>query len=93
MSRIFSEVIDSKTVTKNISSEAHNDRGWKAKLLPGQKQIFQCYEMLDKQSNLLGYIIAANQKVSIDATEFVFGLDSDKKIRGIYIQRVREILS
>lgn len=48
------------------------------------------YEMLDARGDLLGYIVAAAQRGEFGVIEFVFGLDRDIKINGIYIQRDRE---
>jgi hypothetical protein len=45
---------------------------------------------VDTKGSLLGYIIAAAQRGEFGVIEFVFGLDLDIKINGIYIQRARE---
>ncbi len=92
MTRIFPEAKDYRTVTKKISPQKLQlieDR-LKAKLLPGQRESYQYYEMLDDKGSLLGYILAASQKGEYGAIEFVFGIDLDLKINGIYIQRARE---
>lgn len=92
MTRIFPEAKDYRTVTKKISPQelqTIEDR-LKAKLLPGQRETYQYYEMLDSNGDLLGHILAASQKGEYGAIEFVFGIDLDLKIKGIYIQRARE---
>lgn len=92
MTRIFPEAKDYRTVTKKISLQelrTIEDR-LKAKLLPGQRETYQYYEMLDDKGKLLGYILAASQKGEFGAIEFVFGIDLNLKIKGIYIQRARE---
>ena len=52
--------------------------------------MFQYFEMIDDKGKLLGYTIASTQKGEYGAIEFVFGLDVNRKITGIYIQRARE---
>ncbi len=90
MVRIFPDAMDYKTVTKKISSEnlkKIEDRA--GKLLPGQREVFQYYE-LTGNSTSLGYIFASTQKGEYGAIEFIFGLDKESKITAIYIQRSRE---
>ena len=92
MTRIFKDATDYKTVTKEISSEQLKtiEKKLGDKLLPGQRETYQYYEMLNSTGAVLGYIIAASQKGEYGAIEFVFGLDINRKINGIYIQRARE---
>lgn len=92
MTRIFKGAKDYRTVTRKISKEqlATIENRLGSRLLPGQRETFQYYEMLDSAGNILGYIIAASQKGEYGAIEFVFGLDMEGKIIGIYIQRARE---
>ena len=92
MTRIFPEAKDYRTVTKKISPQELQiieDR-LKADLLPGQRETYQYYEMLDAKGNLLGHILAASQKGEFGAIEFVFGVALNSRIKGIYIQRARE---
>ncbi len=91
MMRIFPDAKDYKTITKKISSEnlkAIEDSA--GKLLPGQREVFQYYELIGDKNTSLGYIFASTQKGEYGAIEFVFGLDKESKIKGIYIQRSRE---
>ncbi len=92
MTRIFKEAKDYRTITKKITSSQLEiiEKRLGSKLLPGQRETYQYYEMLDATGAVLGYIIAASQKGEYGAIEFVFGLDGEKKINGIYIQRARE---
>lgn len=92
MQKIFPKAKDYKTVTKKISNEKreHIEKRLGSKLLPGQREQFQYYEIIDSSNNILGYILAGSQKGEYGAIEFVFGLDENKKIVGIYIQRARE---
>ena len=92
MRRIFRQAKDYRTVTLKISPEQLKaiEKQLGQELLPGQRDIFQYYEMVDSSSAVIGYIIAASQKGTYGAIEFVFGLDTDLKINGIYIQRARE---
>lgn len=92
MNKIFPQAKDYKTITKKISKEKREqiENRLGSQLLPGQREQYQYYEMIDDKGNLIGYIIAASQKGEYGAIEFVFGLDKDKKIIGIYIQRARE---
>ena len=92
MTKIFPQAKDYKTVTKKISKEKREqiEKRLGSQLLPGQREQYQYYEMLDDKGNLLGHTIAASQKGEYGAIEFVFGLDKEYKIIGIYIQRARE---
>ncbi len=91
MMRIFPEAEDYKTIRKKISPEQLKTiEGRAGKLLPGQRELFQYFELTDNTNRPLGYIFASSQKGEYGAIEFVFGLDNDKKINGIYIQRSRE---
>lgn len=92
MNKIFPNAYDYKTRTVKIPEEKRDaiEKRLGAKLLPGQKEVFSYYELYDKEKKLLGYILAASQKGEYGAIEFVFGLDIDLKINGIYIQRARE---
>jgi len=92
MTKIFKEAKDYKTITKKISPEQRKiiEKRLGSELLPGQRETYQYYEMLDTKGNILGYIIASSQKGEYGAIEFVFGIDKEKKISGIYIQRARE---
>jgi len=92
MTRIFPEAEDYKTVTLDISdadrAAIEADLGFP--LLPGQEKQLLYYDMLDKDGDSVGTIIAASQKGEYGIVEFVFGLDTDKAIKDIYIQRARE---
>jgi len=91
MMRIFPQASDYKTISKKISAENLEEIEEKAgELLPGQKEVFQYYELLDEDNESLGYIFASTQKGEYGAIEFVFGADKNGKIIGIYIQRSRE---
>lgn len=92
MNRLFPEAKDYRTVTKKITTDKLNniEKRLGSKLLPGQREVFQYFEMLDVQGNLLGYVLAASQKGEYGAIEFVLGLDLARLINGIYIQRARE---
>ncbi|MFQ3675038.1 MAG: hypothetical protein SNJ64_00665 [Endomicrobiia bacterium] len=92
MTKIFKDANDYKTITKKISSEQREiiEKMLGSKLLPGQRETYQYYEMLDASGNILGYTIAGSQKGEYGAIEFVFGLDINEKINGLYIQRSRE---
>jgi len=92
MARIFPEARDYKTVTREISPQKREiiEERLGSQLLPGQQETFQYYELLDMKGSLLGYIIASAQRGEFGVIEFVFGLDRDIKINGIYIQRARE---
>ncbi|MEK7475990.1 MAG: hypothetical protein AAB152_10215 [Candidatus Coatesbacteria bacterium] len=92
MRRIFPQARDYRTVTRPISAAAVAAIEAKAggPLLPGQREQYQYYEMLDAGGKRLGAIIAASQKGEYGAIEFVFGLDLSRSVNGIYIQRARE---
>jgi len=91
MMRIFPEAKDYKTITKKISAENLEMIEEKAgKLLPGQKEVFQYYELIGENDESLGYIFASTQKGEYGAIEFVFGMNKENNIIRIYIQRSRE---
>lgn len=92
MAKIFPEARDYKTITEKISLQELKiiEERLGSQLLPGQRETFQYYELLDGNGELLGYIVAAAQRGEFGVIEFVFGLDLDIKINGIYIQRARE---
>lgn len=92
MRRIFPEASDYRTVTKTISSKQREiiESRLGFQLLPGQREQFQYFSMTGKYGKQIGTIIAASQKGEYGAIEFVFGLDTNLIIKGIYIQRSRE---
>lgn len=90
MVRIFPDAVDYKTITKKITSQKLKKIEDKAgKLLAGQREAFQYYELIGDGTSL-GYIFASTQKGEYGAIEFVFGIDKGGKIISIYIQRSRE---
>jgi len=91
MMRIFPDAKDYKTITKKIPAEDLELIEERAgKLLPGQKDAFQYYELNGEENASLGYIFASTQKGEYGAIEFVFGIGNTGEIIGIYIQRSRE---
>ncbi|MCX7910711.1 MAG: hypothetical protein N2505_03930 [Endomicrobia bacterium] len=92
MQKIFPQAKDYKTIIKKISNEKRQqiEKRLGAQLLPGQREQYQYYEITDSSANTIGYIIASSQKGEYGAIEFVFGIDKEMKIVGIYIQRARE---
>ncbi len=91
MMRIFPNARDYTTITRKISSEDLSAIEARAgELLQGQRKSFQYYALTDKSGNPLGHIFASSQKGEYGAIEFVFGMDMEKKILGLYIQRSRE---
>jgi hypothetical protein len=92
MTRIFPEAGDYKTVTVDISREQREKIEAAAgfALLPGQRESFQYFEMLDSKGGRIGTVIAASQKGEDGAIEFVVGVDTSNIISGLYIQRSRE---
>ena len=92
MRRLFPEARDYKTMTADISKAqlAKIEELAGVKLLPGQREVFQYYDMLGKRGKKIGTLIAASQKGTYGAIEFVFGLNLSRTITGIYVQRARE---
>lgn len=92
MRGLFPQANDYKTITKKISKEERDqiEKRLGSPLLPGQREQYQYYEMIDSEGELLGYIVALSQKGEYGVIEAVFGLDKENKIVGIYIQRARE---
>jgi Na+-translocating ferredoxin:NAD+ oxidoreductase RnfG subunit len=90
MVRLFPDAVDYKTITKQISAKNLQKIEDKAgKLLAGQREAFQYYELMAKEKSL-GHILTSTQKGEYGAIEFVFGIDKENKIISIYIQRSRE---
>lgn len=92
MTRIFPEARDYKTVSLPISAEQRQsiEERLGFALLPGQQDRFQYFEMTGQAGRPIGTIIAASQKGEYGAVEFVFGLDEEGIIKGLYVQRARE---
>ncbi len=92
MKRIFPDAFDYKTRNIKISKEKRKkiEERLGRPLLPGQRENFTYYELYGKRKELVGYILAVSQKGEYGAIELVFGLDKEKKIKDIYIQRARE---
>lgn len=91
MARLFPEAKDYKTITKKIDPDSLKAIEARAgKLLPGQRDLFQYFELTGKGGALLGYVFAGSQKGEYGAIEFVAGLDKERRIKGVYIQRSRE---
>jgi Na+-translocating ferredoxin:NAD+ oxidoreductase RnfG subunit len=92
MKKIFPEAGDYKSINRTISAaerkEIEKELG--KELLPGQQDVFTYYEMTDKKGKVIGYIMAPAQKGEYGVIEFVFGLNTEKKIVDIYVQRSRE---
>jgi len=59
-------------------------------VLPGQREQFQYYDMVNENGEIIGYTLAVTQKGEFGAIEFVFGLSTDNAVVGVYIQRSRE---
>lgn len=92
MNKIFSDANDYRTVNLSISSEQRKEieKRLGSELLPGQQENLSVFEMTDRSGEKIGTIMAVTQKGEFGAVEFVFGLDPDGKIKGMYIQRARE---
>ncbi len=92
MTRLFPEARDYRTVTVPIRPDvlARVEKRVGAALLPGQREQYQYFEMLDGDGRLIGYTQAMTQKGEFGAIELVFGMDLQHRITGIYIQRQRE---
>lgn len=92
MTKIFPDAKDYKTIVSKIEKEQlkriEDQLGFK--LLPGQRDNFQYFEMTGEGGKTIGYIIAASQKGEFGAIEFVVGFDNDYLIKDMYIQRSRE---
>jgi len=92
MTRIFPDARDYKSIAARINSEQRTiiEKSIGYKLLPGQQDVFQYYEMTDSTGRVIGTIVPSSQKGEFGAVEFVFGLAPDLTIKAIYIQRARE---
>lgn len=91
MVRLFPEAKDYRTITRKIDPDSLKTIEARAgRLLPGQRDLFQYFELTGPGGALLGYIFAGSQKGEYGAIEFVAGLDKESRIKGVYIQRSRE---
>ena len=92
MTRLFPEARDYRTVTVPIAPEAlaRIEQRSGAALLPGQREQYQYFEMLDGAGQVIGHTQAMTQKGEFGAIEFVFGMDREHRVTGMYVQRQRE---
>ncbi len=92
MTRLFPDAKDYRTMTKQISKEKLEiiEKKIGVSILPGQRKVFQYFEMLNNTGDIIGYTMAVTQKGEFGAIEFVYGLNKKLKIVDIYIQRSRE---
>lgn len=92
MTRLFPAARDYRTVTVPIAPDAlaRIERRAGAPLLPGQREQYQYFEMLDGEGKVIGHTQAMTQKGEFGAIEFVFGMDRENRVTGMYIQRQRE---
>jgi len=92
MTRLFPDARDYRTVTVPISPEALRriEKRAGAAMLPGQREQFQYFEMLDREGAVIGYTHAMTQKGAFGAIEMVFGKSREHRVSGLYIQRQRE---
>lgn len=91
MARLFPEAKDYKTIAKKIDPDSLKTiEARSGRLLPGQRDQFQYFELTGPGGALLGYVFAASQKGEYGAIEFVAGLDKEGRVKGLYIQRSRE---
>ncbi len=92
MTRLFPDARDYRTVSLAISADAlaRIEKRLGDTVLPGQREQFQYFEMLDGDGAVIGYTQAMTQRGEFGAIEFVFGLNPDRRIVRLYIQRQRE---
>lgn len=92
MTRIIPDAKDYRTVNNKVTGRQREaiEARLGFKLLPGQRDQFQYFEMTGEKGKRLGTIIAASQKGEYGAIEFVLGMDTNNVINGIYVQRSRE---
>ena len=92
MTRLFPEAKDYRTVTVRLTPDAlaRIEKRAGAVLLPGQREQYQYFEMLAGDGKVIGHTQAMTQKGEFGAIEFVFGMDLQGRINGLYIQRQRE---
>ena len=92
MTRLFPDARDYRTVTAPISPDAlaRIEARAGAALLPGQREQYQYFEMLDREGKVIGHTQAMTQKGEFGAIELVFGMDREHRVVNVYIQRQRE---
>jgi Na+-translocating ferredoxin:NAD+ oxidoreductase RnfG subunit len=92
MTRLFPDARDYRTVSVPVSPGALEriEARVGSPILPGQREQYQYFEMLDAKGGIIGYTEAVTQKGEFGAIEVVFGLDKEFSIIGLYVQRSRE---
>lgn len=92
MTRLFPEASDYRTVNVPIAPAQLEriEARMGAALLPGQREQFQYFEMLDRSGQVIGHTQAMTQKGEFGAIELVFGMDREHRVVQLYIQRQRE---
>lgn len=92
MTKLFPEASDYRTVTRKVTPEAVatiEERVGKP-LDPGEKVEFNYYEITGRGGERLGTVLALAGKGDYGVIEVVVGLDTDEKIAGVYVQKMRE---
>jgi len=92
MTRLFPAARDYRTVSVPIppTKLEQIEKRVGAAMLPGQREQFQYFDMLDRDGKIIGYTQAMTQKGEFGAIELVFGMDLGHRVTGLYIQRARE---
>jgi len=92
MTRLFPDARDYRTITVPIAPEELKriEARAGAPLLPGQREQYQYFEILDARGQVIGYTQAMTQKGEFGAIELVFGMDREYRVVRVYIQRQRE---
>lgn len=92
MTRIFPNAKDYISVNEKVAPEQLKviEETIGFEVLPGQRDVFPYFKMTGEDGERIGTIIAVTQKGEFGAIEFVFGLDTNQVIKGLYIQRARE---
>lgn len=91
MLRLFPEARDYRTVTRKLDGAdiARIEQLIGEPLEPGEKTEFNFYEITGARGSL-GWVMALAGMGEYGVIEAVVGLEPDHRVRGVYLQRVRE---
>lgn len=91
MARLFPQARDYRTVTHKLTPAQVEQIGKLAgtPLTPGESREYDIYEITDGQ-RVIGRVLALAGEGEYGTIETVVGMGPDKRIRGVYVQRIRE---
>lgn len=91
MARLFPQARDYRTVTYKLTPAQVEQIGrlGGTPLTPGESREYDIYEITDGQ-RVIGRVLALAGEGEYGTIETVLGIGPDHRIRGVYVQRIRE---